>query len=336
MFVWEVKDGEEDENNGGDSETPAFGLTMKGETLTFTYTVGDTSGIRNAIKSLLESEGYTNVTTNIADGKITKVTAEDDGDVIQFTLKLTEIGAPVANNNGWSATGSNLNDYKAVGKYVSFGVEQKFDPETMTVSMDGKVTKMKTSADMGDDDDTRAALTAFGAGGTPTFSNFESLYDLKDGAWGFVTVKVNGTDYILLVGEAKASRGHAWTGFSREGCVVAENGKGIVLRASSGDDNGRVVFLSQYVINGVKINVEDLALPAANEAAPGGSGSGGTTPPTGGDTATPPATGGGDNAGGSTGGTTGGGSTGGGGSDGGSTGAGGTGTGGSDSTGPKA
>ena len=283
VFVWEVKDGEEDENNGGDSETPAFGLTMKGDTLTFTYTVGDTSGIRNAIKSLLESEGYTNVKTTIVAGKITKVTAKDGDDEIEFTLKLTEIGAPVANNNGWSATGSDLNDYKAVGKYVSFGVEQTFDPETMTVSMSGNVTKMKTSAGMGDTDDTRAALTAFGAGGNPTFSSFESLYDLKDGAWGFVTVNVNGTDYILLVGEAKAPRSHEWTSFSREGCEVAENGKGIVLRASSGSDNGKVVFLSQYVINGVKINVENLVLPAANAAAPGGSGSGDTTtPPTGG------------------------------------------------------
>jgi hypothetical protein len=306
VFVWEVKDGEEDENNGGDSETPAFGLTMKGETLTFTYTVGDTSGIRNAIKSLLESEGYTNVKTTIVAGKITKVTAEDDGDEIQFTLKLTEIGAPVANNNGWSATGSDLNDYKAVGKYVSFGVEQTFDPETMTVSMSGDVTKMKTSAGMGDTDDTRAALTAFGAGGTPTFSNFESLYDLKDGAWGFVTVNVNGTDYILLVGEAKASRGHEWTGFSREGCEVAENGKGIVLRASSGSDNGKVVFLSQYVINGVKINVEDLVLPAANAAAPGGSGDT-TTPPTGGGST---GEGGGSTGGSGSGTTPGGGSTG--------------------------
>ena len=244
--------------------------------------------------------------TTIVAGKITKVTAEDDGDEIQFTLKLTEIGAPVANNNGWSATGSDLNDYKAVGKYVSFGVEQTFDPETMTVSMSGNVTKMKTSAGMGDTDDTRAALTAFGAGGTPTFSNFESLYDLKDGAWGFVTVNVNGTDYILLVGEAKASRGHEWTGFSREGCEVAENGKGIVLRASSGSDNGKVVFLSQYVINGVKINVEDLVLPAANAAAPGGSGDT-TTPPTGGGST---GEGGGSTGGSGSGTTPGGGSTG--------------------------
>jgi hypothetical protein len=306
---------------------------MKGDTLTFTYTVGDTSGIRNAIKSLLESEGYTNVKTTIVAGKITTVTAKDGDDEIEFTLKLTEIGAPVANNNGWSATGSDLNDYKAVGKYVSFGVEQTFDPETMTVSMSGNVTKMKTRASMGDTSDTQAALEAFANEANKTFSAFESTYDLKDGAWGFVTVNVNGTDYILLVGEAKASRSHAWTGFSREGCVVAENGKGIVLRASSGSDNGKVVFLSQYVINGVKINVEDLVLPEANAAAPGGSGSGGTTtPPTGGGST---GEGGGSTGGSGSGTTPGGGSTGDGSDSTGGSSAGGSGSGGTGSTDPK-
>ena len=231
---------------------------MKGDTLTFTYTVGDTSGIRNAIKSLLESEGYTNVKTTIVAGKITKVTAEDDGDEIQFTLKLTEIGAAP---EGDTDLPDDLSSFEGFTSYPT----QTFDGETMTLSMSGAVTPLVKVTEDGDAKNKQeAALEAFAGEANKGFDTFEGLYDLKNGTWGFVTVTIGDTDYILLVGKQKDQPQHPWEGYRREGRIVAGAGEmGIIVRASSGTDNGKVVFLKQWTTpEGIKVNVEDLTLPS--------------------------------------------------------------------------
>ena len=256
VFVWEQKDGEGSGGND-DEEEPAYGLALKGDTLTFTYTVGDTSGIRSAIKSLLESEGYTNVKITTASGKITKVTAEDNGDEIEFTLKKTEISAAPEGDTDLPA---DLNAFKGFTSYPT----QSFDGEEMTLSMSGEVTPLVKATDGDAKTKQEAALQAFANEANKEFDDFEALYDLANGTWGFVTVTIGDTDYILLVGVQKDSPKHEWEDYEREGRIVAGDGEmGIVVHASSGDDNGKVVFLKQWTTpEGIKVNVKDLTVPS--------------------------------------------------------------------------
>ena len=62
----------------------------------------------------------------------------------------------------------------------------------------------------------------------------------------------------------KDSPKHEWEDYEREGRIVAGDGEmGIVVHASSGDDNGKVVFLKQWTTpEGIKVNVKDLTVPS--------------------------------------------------------------------------
>ncbi|RKI67340.1 S-layer homology domain-containing protein [bacterium 1xD42-67] len=255
VFVWEVKDGEEDENNGGsDSETPAFGLTIKGETLTFTYAESETSAVRTAIRELLEDAGYTDVKITTADGKITKVTAMDGEDEVTFVLKADCITPPA----GDSDLPQN-SEYKTFMSYPT----QTFDGETMTLSMKGDV-KAVEKAGSSESDAEKAVLGAFANSDNNTFSKFEELYDLKTGTWGFVVVNIDGSAMIMLVGERKDTPQHSWDDADKDrpNDTVSSHGKGIVVRNSATHE---VTFLSEYYwkSKGVTINASGLKLPTA-------------------------------------------------------------------------
>ena len=258
VFVWEVKDGEEDENNGGsDSETPAFGLTMKGETLTFTYAESETSAVRTAIRELLEDAGYTDVKIATAGGKITKVTAMDGEDEVTFVLKANCITPPAGDS-----------DLPQDSKYKTFMSypTQTFDGETMTLSMKGDVKAVKKNGET-ETEAEKAVLGAFANSDNNTFSKFEELYDLKTGTWGFVVVNIDGSAMIMLVGEQKDTPSHGWEDAEedRPNDTVSSNGKGIVVRNSA---THKVTFLSEYYwkSKGVTINASDLKLPTAPAA----------------------------------------------------------------------
>ena len=260
VFVWEVKDGEEDENNGGsDSETPAFGLSIKGETLTFTYAESETSAVRTAIRELLEDAGYTDVKITTADGKITKVTAMDGEDEVTFVLKANCITPPAGDS-----------DLPQDSKYKTFMSypTQTFDGETMTLSMKGDVTALVKVTEEGDAKNKQeAALEAFSNTDNKVFDTFEALYDLKTGTWGFVVVNIDGSAMIMLVGEQKGTPSHEWEDAEedRPNDTVSSDGKGIVVRNSATHE---VVFLSEYYwkSKGVTINASDLKLPTAPAA----------------------------------------------------------------------
>ena len=192
-----------------------------------------------------------------ASGKITKVTAEDNGDEIEFTLKKTEISAAPEGDTDLPA---DLNAFKGFTSYPT----QSFDGEEMTLSMSGEVTPLVKATDGDAKTKQEAALQAFANAANKEFDAFAALYDLEEDSWGFVTVTIGDTDYILLVGVQKDNPEHEWEGYEREGRIVAGDGEmGIVVRASSGDNNGKVVFLKQWTTpEGIKVNVKDLTVPS--------------------------------------------------------------------------